>query len=242
VALTPRLPIVDRRQQALGWQVWDDGIRMHGGGTGGFSAAVLIDPGHGRAVAMLATAAGYASALGQAALLALADENPRAARPEPPGPEWDERAREIVQSLVDGRTGDVHARATAGFKAQVPAERLDRVWRERTRDLGPAGEVTVTCRRAGGRVVADVGIAFGSGPLALRMAFEPSGAMGGLRILQPQEEPPPLPELLKFVQDKFIDRLSNYNCASEPVAVWGVALSYTASTTAPTPRRSPPSV
>jgi len=193
-ALTPRLPIVDGRQQALGWRVRDDGIRMHGGGTGGFSAAVFIDQGRGRAVAMLASAAGCASALGQAALLVLAGEDPRAARPEPPGPEWDERAREVVQLLVDGRTGDVHARATAGFKAQVPAERLDRVWRDRTRDLGPAGEVTVSCRRPAGGVVADVRIEFGNGPLALRMAFEPAGAIGGLRILPAQEEPPPLAE------------------------------------------------
>jgi len=193
-ALTPRLPIADGRQQALGWHVRDDGIRSHGGGTGGFSAAVLIDPGRGRAVAILASAADYGPALGQAALLALAGDDPRTARPEPAGPEWDERAREIIRLLIDGRTADVHARTTGDFQAQVPAERLDRIWRDRTCDLGPAGEVTVVCRRPAGRIVADVRIAFGNGPLALRMAFEPSGAIGGLRIFPPSEEPPPLPE------------------------------------------------
>lgn len=65
----------------------------------------------------------------------------RPARPQPPGPGWDDRAREIARLLVDGRTADVHARATAGFRRQIPAERVERVWRARTRDLGPAGEV-----------------------------------------------------------------------------------------------------
>jgi serine-type D-Ala-D-Ala carboxypeptidase/endopeptidase len=190
-ALTPQLPAVDGQRQALGWRVRDNGIRGHGGGTGGFSAAVLIDQGRGRAVAMLASAADCGPALGQAALLALAGDDPRTARPEPAGPEWDERAREIVRLLIDGRTADVHARTTDDFKAQVPAERLERVWRDRTRDLGPAGDTTVVCRRPAGRVVADVRITFGNGPLSLRMAFEPSGAIAGLRILPPQEEPPP---------------------------------------------------
>jgi len=54
-ALTPQIPIGNDRHQALAWQVREDGIRVHGGGTGGFSSAVLIDEGRGRAVAMLAS-------------------------------------------------------------------------------------------------------------------------------------------------------------------------------------------
>jgi hypothetical protein len=155
---------------------------------GGFCSAILVDPGRGRAVAMLASTVDLIGALGQAGLLALAGDDPRAARPRPPGPEWDERVREIVQSLIDGRTADVRTRMTSAFKDAVSAEQMDRAWSAWTRDVGEAGEVTVTCHGPAGHVVADVSIAFTGGPLALRLAFEPSAQIMGLRLLPPREE------------------------------------------------------
>jgi CubicO group peptidase (beta-lactamase class C family) len=89
----------------LARDISDDGIRWHTGSTGGFSAAVLIDPVRSRAIAMLASCFGRGQSLRQAGLLTLAGEDPRAARPQPPGPEWDERAREIIRLLLDGRDG-----------------------------------------------------------------------------------------------------------------------------------------
>jgi serine-type D-Ala-D-Ala carboxypeptidase/endopeptidase len=137
VALTPQLEVGDGRTQALAWQVREDGIRVHGGGTAGFSSAVIIDPGRDRAIAMLASCGpGYAQALGHAAFLALAGDDPRAARPQPPGPEWDDRARKIIQLLLDGQTGDVHARASSAFQSNISVEQLDRAWRTRSREPG----------------------------------------------------------------------------------------------------------
>ena len=192
-AQEPQVPIGNGRHQALAWQVRDYGIRVHGGGTGGFSSAVLIDAGRGRAVAMLASCGGSAEALGQAAMLALADDDPRTARPQPPGPEWDERAREIIRLLLDGRAADVHARMSPSSQGLVSAEQLDRAWQARTRDLGPAGEVSIDCLRPSGRVVADARIAFARGTLALRIGFYPSGQIAGIRVL-PEEKPSPLPD------------------------------------------------
>jgi CubicO group peptidase (beta-lactamase class C family) len=190
-AQAPQVPLEDGGHQALAWYANKDGIRAHNGGTGGFASAVLIDPGRGRAVAMLASCGGsYALELWRAGLLALADGDPRAARPQPPGPEWDARAREIVQMLLDGRTGDVHARMTPAFQGQVPAEHVGKAWHARTQDLGQATEVLVSCRRAGGHVTASVTIAFATGALTLRFSFEPSGQIAGFMILPPQEEPP----------------------------------------------------
>jgi hypothetical protein len=143
---------------------------------------------------MLASCGGYPQALGRAGLLALAGGDLRAARPQPPGPEWDDRAREVVQSLLDGRAGDVRAKASAAFQGAISVEQLDRAWRGRTRDLGPAAEVLVSCRGPAGRVVADARITFANGAVALRIGFEPSGTIAGLKILPPQEEPPPLPD------------------------------------------------
>jgi len=189
-AMTPQVPLENDVQQALGWRVRPDGIRMHGGGTGGFSSAILVDSGRGRAVAMLVSSGvSYSTALGQAALLALAGEDPRPARPQPPGPEWDERAREIIQLLAAGRTADVHARGSATFQSRVPAERVARAWSTRTQDLGPAGDVTIRCQGRSGRVAADVRIAFAAEMVNVRIGFEPSGELSGLRILPRQEQP-----------------------------------------------------
>jgi len=195
-AQAPQLPIGDGRHQALAWRVLDDGIRAHTGGTGGFSSVVLVDPGRGRAVAMLVSCGpGYGGdALGRAGLLALAGDDPRAARPQPLGAEWDDRAREIVQLLLDGRTAEVLARATAVFQSRISAERIARGWGDRTRDLGPAEEVTVSCHGPSVRVTADVRIAFANGAIALWIAFDPAGQIAGLRLLPPREEPAPLPD------------------------------------------------
>ena len=101
-AMAPQVPIGNGGQQALAWQVRPDGIRVHGGGTGGFSSAILVDPARGRAVAMLVSSGvGYSTQLEKAGLLALAGDDPSPARPQPPGPEWDDRAREVVRLLLD---------------------------------------------------------------------------------------------------------------------------------------------
>jgi hypothetical protein len=130
--------------------------------------------------------------LGQAGLLALAGDDPHAARPQPPGPEWDDRAREIVQALLDGRTGDISPRASSAFQLLVSSGRLDRAWRSRTQGLGPSTDVHVSCQRPAGRIAADTTITFANGTLALKMVFDPSGQIAGLKILSPQESPPPL--------------------------------------------------
>jgi CubicO group peptidase (beta-lactamase class C family) len=67
-------------------------------------------------------------------------------------------------------------------------------WRGRTRDLGPAGEVTVSCGGSSGRVVADATIMFANGAVALRIGFDPSGQIVGLRFLPPREESAALPD------------------------------------------------
>ena len=72
-------------------------------------------------------------------------------------------------------------------------DELDRAWRGRTQGLGPATEVQVSCQRPAGRIVADTRITFANGALALRMVFEPSGQIAGLKIIPP-EEPPTLPD------------------------------------------------
>ncbi len=183
----PQVPIEAGRAQALGWIVVDGRLRGHGGGTGGFSSCVLTDPGRGRGVAILVSSRGYSDALAQAARLVLADGDPRDTRREPLGPEWEDRARAVAAALLDGQAAEVHAQATPRFRARISAGDFGRAWSRRTRDAGPAGEVSVRCQRQSGLVTADVTIAFARGPLALRIGFLESGEIAGIRV-QPGPE------------------------------------------------------
>ncbi len=179
-AQSPQVPLGNGSHQALAWFARDDGIRVHTGGTGGFTSAVLIDPGRARAVVMLASTGG-GWPLDQAAFLALTGGDPHQARPQPPGPEWDDRAREVIQLLLDGRATDVHARMTASFQGLVSPEQIDQGWREETRDLGPAAGVQVTCGRwPAASIVADVTITFASGTRVGQIHFDSSGQIAGL--------------------------------------------------------------
>lgn len=70
---------------------------------------------------MLASCGGYGQALSRAGLLALADGDPREARPQPPGPEWDDRVREIVQIMLDEK---IAADVRIAFAADTVALRV----------------------------------------------------------------------------------------------------------------------
>jgi CubicO group peptidase (beta-lactamase class C family) len=182
-AQVPQVPIGAGRAQALGWIVIDGRLRGHNGGTGGFSSCVIVDPGAGTGVAVLVSSRGYGEALAQAARLALAGDDPRQARPRPPGPEWEERARAVASALLDGRTAEVHATATAKFRGRIGAEEFARAWRSRIREAGAAGDVSVSCRRQYGLVTADVTIGFAQRPVAVRIGFLQSGEITGFRFL-----------------------------------------------------------
>jgi CubicO group peptidase (beta-lactamase class C family) len=194
-AQAPQAPIESGRAQALGWIVVDGRLRGHSGGTGGFSSCVITDASQGRAIAILVSCRGYSDALARAARLALAGRDPRENRLQPLGPEWEDRTREVVQALLDGRTAEVHARATPRFRGMMPLEDLDRAWSRRARVAGPAGGVSVSCQRRSGHVTADVTIAFAQAPLVMRIAFLESGEIAGLRLLpQPERASQPEPE------------------------------------------------
>jgi CubicO group peptidase (beta-lactamase class C family) len=180
---TAQTPVEAGGHKALAWHVSDDGIRWHTGSTGGFSAAVLIDPVRSRAIAMLASCFGRGQSLRQAGLLTLAGEDPRAARPQPPGPEWDERARDIIRLLLDGQAAEI--RAPDAVRERRFAERLELPWHDRTRDLGQPVDFQVSCWRSDRGVMADTTITFANGTLDLRIGFVPSGQVSGMSLLSP---------------------------------------------------------
>jgi CubicO group peptidase (beta-lactamase class C family) len=172
------------QRQGLAWLVWADGTRAHNGGTSGFASTILIDPGRGRAVAVLASCGPvHMPSLDRAGKLALAGDDPRAVRPEPLGPEWEERAREAVQLLLDGRTLDFHARTTSYFQGQISAEHLEETWRGHVQHLGTPGEMQFSSQRPTSHVIADVSITFEMDTVELKLYFEPSGEIAGIQLL-----------------------------------------------------------
>jgi serine-type D-Ala-D-Ala carboxypeptidase/endopeptidase len=193
-AQEPEFGVEEGRAQALAWIAVAGGLRGHTGGTGGFSSCVIIDAGQERGIAILVSHHGCADALSRAARLALDGRDPRPARMQPLGPEreeWAERAREIVQALLDGRTAEVHARTTARFRGRMPLENFERAWRRRTQNAGPAGEVSVSCHRLAGLVAADVRIVFEHAPLFLRIGFLDADEIAGIRVLPQSGDPVP---------------------------------------------------
>jgi hypothetical protein len=95
-----------------------------------------------------------------------------------------------VRALLDGRTAEVYAQAAARFRGRVPFETFDRTWTSRVAaTAGPAGDISVACHRQEGLIAADVTVAFAQGPLLMRIGFQGSGEVAGLRFLPSPEEP-----------------------------------------------------
>ena len=103
----PRVRMGDGNAGGLAWIV-TGGLLFHNGGTGGFSASVAIDQAAGHAVGALVNTHGRSVSLLDAAVItAVNGGDPRHARPqgtwETAGPEWEQRAREMAQALLDGK-------------------------------------------------------------------------------------------------------------------------------------------
>lgn len=175
-------------EQALAWTVRAGGVREHSGGTGGFSACVSVDQPRGRAVAVLVSNQGspaYSAHLKRTAHAVLAGEDPTRVRAPQVYPAWRDKVLEAGRALVEGDVARVFAGFAPRMREKFTAEQLERAWRNRTQNSGPAGEVTVARHEAAasGAVVVEVAIAFAAGTQSLRMAVTPTGEIGGLQFL-----------------------------------------------------------
>jgi len=188
LAQTPVVRVAEDIEQALGWIVLDDGVREHSGGTGGFSASVTLDHARGRAVALLASSGGspvYSTYLKQAAHLALADQDPRRAAAPRPWPVWREDACDVVRALLNGQVGQVYERLAPQVREKVAVQQLERAWSRRIEGAGSAEEIVIVHHEiaAGGAVMAELSLAFATGPQRLRLLVLPSGELGGFTFL-----------------------------------------------------------
>jgi len=100
-AQAPQARIGPSREQALAWVVIDGNRRGHGGGTTGFTSCLLIDPGQGRAVALMASSHGRN--LAPAALLALSGGDPHEARARSARPAIERFTRRAREAVRDSR-------------------------------------------------------------------------------------------------------------------------------------------
>ncbi|HUR49537.1 MAG TPA: serine hydrolase [Acidimicrobiales bacterium] len=177
-----------QRQQGLGWTILEGGYVWHNGGTGGFTSSAVFDPAKKRAVAVMVNSGG--GELDAAVMRAIKGEDPRSARPQPPGPEWEARGRELATALLEGRFEDVYAAMDEEFRAKVTLKQLSAIWKLGTLRAGKPGDIEVTCRRRPGSVAAEVTIARTRKPTRLAVAWRDDGAIAGFTILKGDKPSP----------------------------------------------------
>ena len=142
---------------------------------------------HGRSVSLLDAAV----------MTAVNGGDPRQARPrgigEPPGPEWEQRAREMAQALLGGKYTEIHQNLRPDGQAKLSAERLGQLWQFALQQIGDPGPVSVSCRSlavgitAPGEVAALITFAGSKEQLRLFVQFTASGQIASLRVLGPDE-------------------------------------------------------
>jgi CubicO group peptidase (beta-lactamase class C family) len=196
----PRVRADGGNAGGLAWII-TGGLLFHNGGTGGFSASVAIDQAAGHAVGALVNTHGRSVSLLDAAVItALRGGDPRHARPqgigETAGPEWEQRAREMAQALLDGKFTEIHQNLKPAGQAKLSAERLGQMWQFALQQIGDPGPVSVSCRSladgtaAPGEVAALITFAGSKQPLPLFVRFTASGQIASIRVLAPDEAAP----------------------------------------------------
>ena len=188
VAQEARIQLDANRAQALGWTVLEGGLVWKNGGTGGFTSSAVFHPASKRAVAVLVNAGGCE--LDRALVRVMRAEDPREARPVPPGPEWEARAVELANALVENRIEDVYAGMDESFQMHVSPKTLRRIWKATTFATGKPGPVTVKCRRRPGAVSAEITVAYSRRLTRIGVAWRETGEVAGFKILRPGEENP----------------------------------------------------
>ena len=196
----PRVRMDGGNASGLAWII-TGGLLFHNGGTSGFSASVAIDQAAGHAVGALVNTHGRSVSLLDAVVItAVNGGDPRHARPrgagEPAGPEWEQRAGDMAQALLDGRFSEIHKNLTPQGQARLSAERLAQMWQFALQKVGDPGSASVSCRSladgiaAPGEVAALIAFAGSRQPLRLLVRFIGSGQIASLRVIGPDEAAP----------------------------------------------------
>jgi serine-type D-Ala-D-Ala carboxypeptidase/endopeptidase len=197
----PRVRMDGGTAGGLAWVI-TAGLLFHNGGTGGFSASMAISQATGHAVGALVNTHGRSVSLLDAAVITAAGGgDPRHARPrgigQMAGPEWEQRARQIAQALLDGKFTEVHQGLAPAGQAKLSAERIGQMWQLALRRIGDPGLVSVSSRTladgtttAGEVVVALITFAGSEQSLRLFVRFTASGQVASLRVLAPDEAAP----------------------------------------------------
>ena len=112
----------------------------------------------------------------------------RAGRPQPPGPDGTTAPARSSGCCSTGGPGTSTRLGSATFQDATCRSELERAWRTRTAAPRPGGPGHGPLPGSAGHVVADVTIAFARDAVDVRIGFEPSGQLSGLRLV-----PPPFP-------------------------------------------------
>lgn len=182
-AQLPRVAVDQANAQGLGWHIRDGRVRWHDGGTGGFSATVMLDPDPGRAIAIAVNTCGNGGLLTRAALLSLAGRDPGRAFPQAPA-DYADRVREVTAALLEGRAADAHAALSGSLRARITTAQLERWWWMSTLDARGPATVAVACQPGDEGLVAIAAVRFASAGrgVTARFRFDAGAQITDLQI------------------------------------------------------------
>jgi hypothetical protein len=107
-----------------------------------------------------------------------------------PGPEWNERGRELVNALVGGDFETVHQRLAPDARQVLRVDQIAQAWTQAIGHAGEPGEFIVSRRSIGDDIGVLAGVDCSRRALRLLMTLTPGGEIGMLRLLGPGEASP----------------------------------------------------
>lgn len=194
IALTrePRVKRAENSQAGLAWVIQHGREYWHNGGSGGFHSMLMFDAEAGRGAVALINSGDVGDSLDRAVALAVRGDDPRSARPQPLGPEWEQSAREFLGDLAAGRFGAAAERVMEPARDALSAERLQQAWAGVVAQMGEfAGVDEARTKRGSGAVVVALTVSFGNGDsLVLHTAHLPEVGIAGVVFLAVGEASP----------------------------------------------------
>lgn len=191
MATAPHADAGNGHAAGLGWWIAPEGLAGHTGETGGFSAAMAVDPRRGTGAAAVTNTGGLSVALDRGIRLLLSGQDPAGARPEAPDLVWRERTGSFVRSLAAGDAAGLRAAMAPHLRERVPAQNLLALWTMRTLGAGEPERVTVDCRSVSAGTAAEATVLFpGHRSVRLALVYDRQGAVAALAMPRQGEAAP----------------------------------------------------
>lgn len=169
-------------EHGLGWVTAPDGAIWHNGGTGGFHSMLLADRENARGAVAMVNSADLPE-LDAAIARAARGLDPRPARPQPVGDEFDHIATAVAGHMVARDWASLRALMAATCAEALTEERLAGAWSAVMAPRGAVNGTRIEARsRANGAVEVTIHVDCATAPGTIRTYFSDARQLVGLRI------------------------------------------------------------